>query len=118
MEYLLVIQDALLVVWGDVAVQFIVYHILLNVVLALAAAIATNDFKFYKLWEFLYKKIVPMVIVYTAARLLAEGAGKPWLATAVLVVLETRLLADLIENLKKLGVPIPDGAVRLLDKTN
>ena len=117
MEYLLAVQEVLLAIWGDVVVKFIVCHILLNVVLALAAAIATSNFRLYRLWVFLYRKIIPMVVVYSVARLIARGAGVPWLATAVLVVLETRLFADLLENLKKLGVPVPDRVMGWLAKT-
>ena len=48
--------DLVVLIWAIWEVQFTVYHILLNLAVALAAAIRTNTFEFAKMAEFLYRK--------------------------------------------------------------
>lgn len=87
-------------------VKFLVGHILLNTIVAVAAALLTSQFDVKKFSEFLTRKITPFLLVYIGARLFGEAAGVPSLATVVLGVLESRLLVDLAENLKVLGVEL------------
>ena len=110
------VHNAIVFLWAMVSVQFIVYHVLLNVGVALAAAIRTGEFKFYRVWEFLYRKLLPFVLVYAVARGLGETANQGWLAVAVLGLIEMALAADLVENLSRLGVPIPEAVLKLVNK--
>ena len=112
------VHNAIVFLWMMSAVQFIVYHVLLNLGVALAAAIRTGEFKFYRVWEFLYRKLLPFVLVYGFARGLGETANRGWLAVAVLGLIEMALAADLVENLSRLGVPIPDAILKLIDKSD
>jgi len=112
------IQNLAVALWLMTSVQFIVYHVLLNVAIALAAAIRTGEFKFYKVGEFLYRKLLPFVLVYGVARGLGETANQGWLAVAVMGLIEMSLAADLVENLARLGVPIPDAILQLIDKSD
>ena len=112
------VHNAIVFLWAMVSVQFIVYHVLLNLGVALAAAIRTGEFKFYKVGEFLYRKLLPFVLVYGFARGLGETANQGWLAAAVLGLIEMSLAADLVENLSRLGVPIPDAILQLIDKSD
>ena len=120
MEQLLVVWDfvhtAIVFLWAMGSVQFIVYHVLLNVAVALAAAIRTGEFKFYRVWEFLYRKLLPFVLVYGVARGLGETANQGWLAVAVMGLIEMSLASDLVENLALLGVPIPEAVLKLVNK--
>ena len=111
------VQNAIVFLWGMSSVQFIVYHVLLNLGVALAAAIRTGEFKFYRVWEFLYRKLLPFVLVYAFARGLGETANQGWLAVTVLGLIEMTLAADMVENLALLGVPIPDAILKLIDKS-
>jgi len=112
------VHNAIVFLWAMVSVQFIVYHVLLNLGVALAAAIRTGEFKFYRVWEFLYRKLLPFVLVYGVARGLGETANQGWLAVAVMGLIEMSLAADLVENLARLGVPIPDAILQLIDKSD
>lgn len=114
MEYLNNLGGLLLALWALPEVQFLVYHILLNVAVAVAAAIVEGSFAFARLSEFLYKKVLPFLVVYAGARAVGNAANLAWLAASVFALLETRLLADLIDNLERLGIPIPDALLRLL----
>jgi phage-related holin len=93
-------------------VKALLTHICVNAVVAVSAAIALKDFQLAKLFEFLWRKILPLVAVYTVARLIGDAADLSWLATTTFVMLETTLVADLVPNLQKLGIPIPDRVVQ------
>ena len=95
-------------------VTFLVSHIAFNVIVAVAAAIATGEFKFHKLGEFIYRKVLPFTIVLFAAKVLATAIHQAWLTSAVLVLLEAALVSNLVENLVKLGIPIPKQVVELV----
>jgi hypothetical protein len=57
-------------IWGDTAVKIITFQIAFNFVVAIAAAIAIGEFKWHKLIEVFYRKLLPLVMVYAAARVI------------------------------------------------
>jgi len=103
-------------IWSVWEVQFVVYHVLLNLAVALAAAINTDTFEFAKVAEFLYRKLLPYLIVFAVASTAGVSLGMAWLATAVWALIEMSLIGDLVDNLKKLGIPIPAGVVRVFKR--
>ena len=103
-------------VWNIWEVQVVTYHITLNLAVALAAAIRTNTFEFAKVAEFLYRKMLPYLIVFIVASTAGASLGMAWLATAVWALIEMSLMGDLVDNLKKLGIPIPDGIVQIFKR--
>lgn len=97
-------------------VGFMMAHILLNVCVAVAAAIHDNEFKFYKLGEFLWRKLAPYILVYAGAKLVGDAAGLGVVGGSVFALIEATLLANLVENLDRLGIPLPEVVVRLVSK--
>jgi len=102
--------------WTLAGVKFIVSHVAVNTVVAVAAALQVGDFQLGKLFEFLWRKLLPLVLVYGAAKAIGADAGLDILAPGALVMIETALAANLAENLAKLGVPLPERVVSLLGK--
>jgi len=100
--------DLVVLIWAMWEVQFVVYHILLNLATALAAAIRTDTFEFAKIAEFLYRKLLPYLIVFIVASAVSSALSIGWLVTILWALIELSLLGDMVENLKKLGVPIPE----------
>lgn len=94
--------------WGLGEVRFMVAHIGVNIAVALAAAIRTGEFKWHRLGEFLYRKLLPFVIVYGVARALGDYARLGALAAAVFGLIEVSLLGDLADSLGLLGIKLPD----------
>jgi len=88
--------------------QWMLGHIVINWVVAVAAAMATGTFELKRLSEFLWRKILPLMGVYFAGVSLGGAISAGAVTDAVFIVLEARLLADLVENLGKLGVTLPD----------
>ena len=99
-----VIAEAAVWLWSQWQVQVLVYHILVNVAVALAVSIWTGQFILAKTAEFLYKKILPLVLVYAVFAIVGDLLEMAWIATATWALLESLLLSDLLDNLKQLGI--------------
>jgi len=100
--------------WNLGGVKAIIYQTLFNVVLALATAVYTDTFNLKKLGEFLYKKLLPFLTVYVVAKAVGVGAGIEWVAPIAYAAIAAMLAGDMVENLVKLGLPIPDFMQRFL----
>ena len=110
------LKATLVLIWSYAGVKIIVGHVLINVVVALAAAQYTKTMDLSKLAEFLTQKLLPFIAVYVVCKVFGEGAGLPWLAPATWVIIESTLAANLIDNLGKLGVPLPNALARVTGK--
>ena len=106
------LQNTLLWLWAQWQVKVLVAHIGLNVVVALAATIRSGEFVLGKVPEFLYKKILPLVATYTAFSVFGEATGQTAIATGTWGLLETLLLNDTFDNLKKLGINVPESLTK------
>lgn len=95
-------------IWSFWQVKFLLAHIGLNVVAAVAASIYGGEFLLGKLGEFLYKKVLPYVLIFAAFAGMGAAANLGALTNVAFVGLEAMLLADLLDNLKKMGLKIPD----------
>ena len=103
----------LALIWSYAGVKMLVGQVLINVVVALAAAQKSGTLDFSKLAEFLTKKLLPFVAVYVVCKVFGESAGLIWLAPAVWTIIEATLAANLIDNLGRLGVPLPEALARV-----
>jgi len=92
-------------VWGFWETQFIIYHAILNFALALAASVYLKEFVLEKTFEVLWRKILPLVLVFAAFAAFGETLHLAGASVAVWAIIESKLLADMLENLGKLGVP-------------
>jgi len=112
MEYWAEVQGWLLWLWSQWQVQALVAHVLVNLVVAVAASIRTGEFVLAKTGEFLWKKLLPLVLVYGAFATGGEAIGQSGVATATWATIFVVLLGDLADNLKKLGLPIPEALTK------
>jgi len=103
----------LALIWSYAGVKILVGNVLINVVVALAAAQKTGTLDLSKLAEFLTKKLLPFIAVYVVCKVFGESAGLIWLAPATWTIIEATLAANLIDNLGKLGVPLPEALARV-----
>jgi len=89
-------------------VTFIVYGILADFVLAVAASIKTKEFRLAYLAAFIQTKLLPYVLGYIAASLVAYvQPDLVALPTGVWAAIELALLGDIFAALQGLGLPIP-----------
>lgn len=93
--------------WAFPQVKLLSAHIVVNVVVAVAVAIKTDAFRLHRLWEFLYRKVLPLLAVFAASAAAADAAGLGGLQWATFALLESTLIADLTDNLAKLGLSLP-----------
>lgn len=103
-------------VWGYTGVKVIVCHTLINVVVAVAAAVHSNEFELGRIGEFLYRKLAPFVLIYYVVKVAGEAAGLGYLAPVVWGVIEATLMGDLLDNWSRLGLPLPSAAQRYVVK--
>ncbi len=98
----------LTMVWTYDGVKWIVFHVLLNTVAALAVSIYTGEFILGKFFEFLYRKLLPYVLLYYVAKLVGMEVGQEWIAPACWAIIGATLLGDLADNALKLNLPLPE----------
>jgi hypothetical protein len=94
--------------WAFPQAKIMLTHIGVNLVVAVAATLYTKTFILAKFGEFLYRKVLPYLLVFAFCAAFGQAAGLEWLGTAAWVGLEAMLVGDLTDNLRKLGLPIPD----------
>ena len=98
-------------VWATWEVQVLVSHIIINFVVAVAVGLWMKEFVLARVCEFLYRKILPLTAIYAAFFLFGDALGMEGLKTVAWALLEMYLLADLMENLRKIsdkfGVKFP-----------
>lgn len=104
--------------WSLVEVRFLCAHVVINVVVAVAASVHTDQFRLYKLPDFLCRKLLPYVAIFAIVRALGDYANLGWLAPATWTLVEAALLSDLFENLELLGVPLPAALSKVIAKPN
>lgn len=94
--------------WAFWQTKFILGHIALNVVVAVAASIYIGEFLLGELGKFLYRKVLPYLLVFGAFALMGEAAQMPAMADVAFAGLEALLLASLFDNIKKIGLKAMD----------
>ena len=105
--------------WTLNGVKALTISIIVNLTVALAAAVRTSTFKPHKIADFLFKQLAPYVLVYGVIKAIAlETPNTPYAAITPIVwgILEINLAANLIENLGWLGVPLPQWLKVLVSK--
>ena len=112
MEYLNKVGEWAAWLWSFWQVKFLLGHIALNLVVAIAASIRTGDFVLARTGEFLYKKVLPFLFVYAIFAIFGDATGFGAIQATAFAALEAMLAGDLLDNLYKLGVPIPPGLTK------
>ena len=97
-------QDAVVWLWSQWEVKWLLGQIVLNFIAAIAVGVATGNFALVKLAEFLYKKVLPLVGLYAAFSFFGETVEMAWVGDITWGLLAVRLGSELLDNLKKLGV--------------
>lgn len=91
-------------VWSFGEVKFMLAHIAVNVVAAVAVGIYTKTFLLGKLGEFLYRKVLPSVLLFGAFAVFGEASELGAMRLVAFAGIEAMLTADLADNIKKLGM--------------
>lgn len=110
------LRNAAIVIWGFDGVKFITLHVLINVVVAVAASAKTRTFSLSKLGDFLISKLLPFVAVYVVAKIFGDEIGLSALAPAAWAVITATLLGDLGDSLAQLGLNLPQSIKQFIIK--
>ena len=103
----------LALIWAYPEAKLLITQIVINFVVAVAATLKSGEFVLAKTAEVLYRKVLPNLLVFGVFALAGGASGYPGLATAAWLALEASLLGDLLDNLAKLGLSLPDGATKV-----
>lgn len=102
------LKDLLVQIWAFDGVKFIVGHVIVNFVVAIAAAAKVGKFDLTRLSEFLLRKLLPYVLVYAILKVFGDSIGLSAIAPAAWAIITASLLGDLAGSLEQLGMPMPD----------
>ena len=86
-------------------IQWIVYLIVVDVILGIAAAIVKKEFNLGKLAKFMGIPVLGYLFGYVV---LANILGASYLTFAALCLIVLALVGSILNNLGKLGVKVPD----------
>lgn len=107
-ELLELARQLILDIWATPWVKILVAQIVINFAVAVFAAIRTGKYKWAKLGEFLWRKLVPLVGTFSVFQLLGNAAGYEAVGVVAFALLEATLLAELADNLSKMGINMPN----------
>lgn len=110
------VKQLVILIWAYDGVKVIVGHTIVNVVVAIAAAVVTGTFELSKIAQFLIRKLLPFVAIYFIVKAFGQAAGLEWLAPVTWAAIEASLTGDLADNLVKLGLPLPESVKRAVVK--
>ncbi|MBU2635125.1 phage holin family protein [Patescibacteria group bacterium] len=98
----------IIVLFGTIQMQAIIILIAIDVVLAVIASLVKKDFAFRKLANFMKGPVLAYVLGFAVVGIV--GQAIPYLALVipiVFVLIVIALLASIIRNLGRTGVPLP-----------
>lgn len=88
--------------------QWIVLLIAVDVVLGVVAAVVKKDFKFGHVAKFMKSGIIRYVFGFAVVTLAAEALPQlAFVAQVAFVLIAVALVASILRNLGKLGLPLP-----------
>lgn len=101
--------DQFITLMDGVKLTLLMALIIANFVTGIAVAIKSQTFALKKMGEFLYTRILPFIVAYLGIGVVALIDNSwAWAATAVWAVILATLVGAILQNLKELGIKIPD----------
>lgn len=107
-ETVQVITD-LVAAFGTWQMMFVAIFLAADIVLGMAAAIASKEFNFNKVAAFMKAGVIPYLFGFAVVELFASQFGQVGqiATTAIFVAIVLNLLGSMISNLANLGVNMP-----------
>ena len=95
--------------FGTLQMRVIAVFLVVDVILGIAAAIASKSFNFNKLATFMATGVLPYFLGFAVVEIVAAGFGTygQIVTTVVFVAIVLNLLGSVISNLANLGVNMP-----------
>ncbi|MBU4370209.1 phage holin family protein [Patescibacteria group bacterium] len=101
-------MSEIIALFGTLQMQIIVIMIGVDVVLGIIAAIVRKDFLFRKLANFMKGPILAYVLGFAVVKMVGQALPKlAYIVPVVFVLIVIALLASILRNLGKIGLPLP-----------
>ena len=98
----------IIVLFGTIQMQAIIILIAIDVVLGIIAALVRKDFAFRKLGNFMKGPVLAYVLGFAIIEIIGQVLPRlALIVPIVLVLVVIALLASVIRNLGRIGVPLP-----------
>lgn len=92
-----------------VKISLLMALIVANFLTGIAVAIKTNSFRLKEMGDFLRSRILPYVVAYLGMGIIGViDSAWAWAVTAVWAVILATLIGAILQNLKELGIKLPD----------
>jgi hypothetical protein len=102
--------DLLKSIYSSDQVNYLAALIVANLILGVLASLRAGDFRLTRLADWLWNRVVPLMVAYGVAGLLAYTKPElAYLQTAAFGTITLTLLGYILSNLKDFGVNIPEG---------
>ena len=100
-------------IYGDDKLQYLGALVVANILLGTAASMKAGHFDLTLVASWLQTRVVPLMLAYGATAILALSNAKlAYAEDAAWVVLTVMLVGKVLQNVKQLGIPLPDGIAR------
>ena len=102
-------MDIIVSIYNQPYVKYLVALIVANLALGILASLRAGDFRLTKVADWLWSRVVPLLVGYGVAAFLAySNAELAWLKDAAFGTLTLTLLGYILSNLRDFGVNLPD----------
>lgn len=102
-------MDIIVSIYNQPYVKYLVALIAANLVLGILASLRNGDFKLTRLADWLWSRVIPLLVGYGVAAFLAySNPDLAWLKEAAFGTLTLTLLGYILSNLRDFGVNLPD----------
>lgn len=95
--------------YSDDYMRYLTVLVGLNFILAVLNSLFTGDFRLVKAGDWITKRMLPLMVGFGAAMLLAwSNPSLMFIRDAAFVTLTATMLGYILSSLRDLGIPIPD----------
>ena len=98
----------IIALFGTTQMQWIVILVAVDVVLGIIAALVKKEFAFGKLGNFMKEPVLGYVFGFAVIEMVGQALPKlAYIVPVVLVLIVIALLASILKNLGRFGLPLP-----------
>jgi len=102
-------MEIIISIYNQPYVKYLVALIVANLALGILTSLRNNDFKLTRLADWLWSRVIPLLVGYGVAAFLAYSNPElGWLKDAAFGTLTLTLLGYILSNLRDFGINLPD----------
>ncbi len=101
-------MECISTLFGTLQMQIIIIMIMIDIILGIIAAIVKKEFLFGKLANFMKGLVLAYVLGFAVIEMVGQALPSlAYIVPAFFVLIALALLASILKNLNRLGLPLP-----------